>query len=459
MTIAARTCSPAWLLVFVAMVLTPLGAQAIPAFARKTGLSCSACHEAWPRLNEFGQQFRDNGYRLRRGKDAPTEQSPFYWPITFRTTTGYQWLRQTLQPADNHDPTMPAGTVTTQTGTFGFTGLDIHTAGTLGDKISFFITYTPGLKSSGFGLAPSDGNLESAWAGFHEIFGTTWLNVRVGKHALDLPEDEHRTLTLTQGYTSYHYHPAGSAVTFEHGNNQVGLELFGHDDLSRLRYSVSLVNANGAPLGNTFISSPLVWGHLQGRLHFNNDLLAGAKLGVFGALGWQPTAFETLTPTGGVPSPLVGSGFAHVPYRRLGGEAHLYFLSDIYPLTLTGVMTYGSEDQALISGVAPDGTAVSATSDASFIGWWAELSYTPMVNLVVLARAERLRVNNQGVATNPPNLSRLTTFTGALRYTMELTNRTEVALHLEVSSSTKVVDASGNDPNVLTGLAGIDFAF
>ena len=29
--------------------------RAIPAFARKYGLPCSACHTAWPELNNFGQ--------------------------------------------------------------------------------------------------------------------------------------------------------------------------------------------------------------------------------------------------------------------------------------------------------------------------------------------------------------------------------------------------------------------
>ena len=37
----------------------------IPAFARKYGLPCSACHTVWPQLNNFGQVFRDNGYRLK----------------------------------------------------------------------------------------------------------------------------------------------------------------------------------------------------------------------------------------------------------------------------------------------------------------------------------------------------------------------------------------------------------
>ncbi len=33
----------------------------IPAFARKYGLRCSACHTVWPELNAFGQRFKDNG--------------------------------------------------------------------------------------------------------------------------------------------------------------------------------------------------------------------------------------------------------------------------------------------------------------------------------------------------------------------------------------------------------------
>jgi hypothetical protein len=49
--------------------LTSQPVQAIPAFARKYGLPCSACHEAWPKLNNFGQVFRDNGYQLGNDKD------------------------------------------------------------------------------------------------------------------------------------------------------------------------------------------------------------------------------------------------------------------------------------------------------------------------------------------------------------------------------------------------------
>src|SRR5580704_19788952 len=60
-------------------------AYGIPAFARKYGLRCSDCHEAWPKLNNFGQTFKDNGYQLMAGRDAPIYQQPSYFPITFRT--------------------------------------------------------------------------------------------------------------------------------------------------------------------------------------------------------------------------------------------------------------------------------------------------------------------------------------------------------------------------------------
>src|SRR5690349_6242991 len=61
-------------------------ATALPAFARKYGLRCSACHEAWPMLNYFGQKFKDNGYQLMNDRDSPIWQNPSYWPATFRMT-------------------------------------------------------------------------------------------------------------------------------------------------------------------------------------------------------------------------------------------------------------------------------------------------------------------------------------------------------------------------------------
>src|ERR1700752_565597 len=75
----------ALLLVFL-VLSSSQNANALPAFARKYGLPCSACHESWPMLNYFGQKFKDNGYQLMNDRDAPIWQNPSYWPVTFRMT-------------------------------------------------------------------------------------------------------------------------------------------------------------------------------------------------------------------------------------------------------------------------------------------------------------------------------------------------------------------------------------
>ena len=43
-----------------ASALPPPGGsvRALPAFARKYGLPCSSCHQAWPMLSPFGQAFK-----------------------------------------------------------------------------------------------------------------------------------------------------------------------------------------------------------------------------------------------------------------------------------------------------------------------------------------------------------------------------------------------------------------
>src|SRR6202046_2971036 len=98
--------------------------NAIPAFARKYGLPCSACHTAWPELNNFGQVFRDNGYQLMNDRDSPIWQNPSYFPISFRITPN--WHRET---ANNQVFDGPGGAGTgigsvTQSG-FDLSGMDL----------------------------------------------------------------------------------------------------------------------------------------------------------------------------------------------------------------------------------------------------------------------------------------------------------------------------------------------
>jgi len=432
----------AFCLMIIGMGLFSPAALAVPAFARKTGLACSSCHEVWPRLNDFGQLFRDRGYRLERDRDAPVEQDGSYWPIALRTTVGYQWMRNTLVPTDT-------GTTDTTTGTFGFTGLDLFAAGNLGDRLSFLVVFTPGLAQSGFQLAPSnlDSDLESAFVGIHDI-GTSWVTLRVGKHAPDLPVDEHRTLTLTQGYNVYHFHPQGSHVTWEPGSNQNGIELYGHSDLSRVRYSFSLVNENDAEfVSSTFLANPVVWGHVQATQYLDNPLLAAVKLGAFGSVGWHASSALT-APTASGGGPIAGTGTNHKNHYRYGGEAHLYFLSTVNPLTLSAVVWGGTDDQALVDG---------AISDATFIGGFLEGVWTITPRVSLLGRYELIHPSGGADPAAGPVAGDVNTWTVTLRHTFELTSRTEAAVHLEFSRFNQ--DAGdGTSPSSYAALIGLDFS-
>src|SRR5271167_2622989 len=104
-------------------------ANALPAFARKYGLRCSACHESWPMLNYFGQKFKDNGYQLMNDRDAPIWQNPSYWPVTFRITP--IWHRvSTGKVAVDQGAGMDNAEARIEKSGFDLSGLDFHTGGT-----------------------------------------------------------------------------------------------------------------------------------------------------------------------------------------------------------------------------------------------------------------------------------------------------------------------------------------
>src|ERR1700726_3412130 len=154
-------------------------ASAIPAFARKYGLRCTSCHESWPVLNDFGRNFRDNGYQLRLGKDDVVTANPGYWPLAVHITPSYQFNTVTNQSTDQ-------GTKTLKSGGIADRPIDLLMAGVLAKDVSFLVV------PSGFA---SDGSaaLESYWADFSRVFAhSDWFNIRIGKHEVDLPSSPHR---------------------------------------------------------------------------------------------------------------------------------------------------------------------------------------------------------------------------------------------------------------------------
>ena len=60
-------------LLILFVLIIPTKSEAMPVFARKYNMSCVACHAAFPRLNEFGEQFVSDNYRLPNWKESTVE--------------------------------------------------------------------------------------------------------------------------------------------------------------------------------------------------------------------------------------------------------------------------------------------------------------------------------------------------------------------------------------------------
>ena len=419
-------------------VCWPSSSDAIPAFARKYSLACTACHEAWPKLNDFGRAFKDNGYRLQTGVDEPTDQPAGYWPVSLRTTPGYSYSTLSNQATDE-------GRRRIRTGGFESPEGDLLAGGTLGPKASFLAII------AGFG---EDGTaaFEAAFVRLNNLGGTSWLNLKLGKHEFDLPRSGHRSQTLTQGYLFYSHRPAGDANTleFDLAENQVGVELSGHDRGSRARYAVSLVTANGAPGSDSFLSSPVVYGHATRRVETGSRLLRQLRVGGFGAIGWSPTRFAADS-TGALGAEVAGTGRDNKLHSRAGGELALWFGPLATPVAVTAVAARGSE----VSELFADGK-----HDATWHGGFLLAEATPRLDLALFSRYDWVRNTRQALDDVAKDLGDEDAVTGGLRYTVSYSDRAEVAWHVEFTARrTRRVAADGLDLAAKTFFSGLDFAF
>src|SRR5208282_3721273 len=313
---------------FFLLLSTSQPANALPAFARKYGLRCSACHESWPMLNFFGQKFKDNGYQLMNDRDAPIWQNPGYWPVTFRITP--IWHRvSTNQVATDQSPTGAQKVTTTG---FDLSGLDFHTGGTLEKNFSFYV-----LPSSD---PTASFHFETVMARLDNIKDSSWFNVKLGKYELDNLLSEKRILTLTANggiYQLYHFIPQNDHNIFgQMGDNQLGLELMGHSYNDRTRYSVSLLSSNdgqvGLPYGEESYST-----FITGSQAFDAGRLGVDRVGFYVMAGEAATYYLT---SGGMP--IGGSGTQNKGYSREGFVGQFYF-GDHFDVT---VITQHGEDNA-----------------------------------------------------------------------------------------------------------------
>src|ERR1700722_307074 len=423
--------------------LPSISVRAIPAFARKYGLPCSACHTAWPELNNFGQVFRDHGYQLGDERDSPIWQNPSYFPVTFRMTP--QWHRESTNnlavdsiPGGGPASTLVSGKV--QQNGFDLSGMDLWTAGTLYRNISFSLL--PSADSTGAF------HFEAAWVRFDNLKGSSWFNVKVGKFEMDNLISEKRFLFLSGNgglYQIYHYDVPGSSNDFGYGDNQLGVELAGHSKNSYTRYSVAVLSSNDGNVGFTSGSGlPSHRGYdvnLSFSQAFNGGTLGLQRVGAFAFVGQRPTYYETSS-SGGAPVQLVGLG--NKTFYRIGVSGDFFLKKlEILPLFM-----YGHDNAYLGAGV-PSNTALPAGAQApAFVGGFLESHYYVSPQLVFFGRFEKINVAQQAFVNLgfPSDYGNVTAYSVGYRWYPIMFSRAGLAWHNEYSivRSNGFLPLSGN---------------
>ncbi len=168
------------LAVFITL-LSQVNASAIPAFARKYETSCTTCHVIYPKLNAYGEGFRNSGYRFIGNDEELVKQAdipmgadawkhvfphgtwpgalPRYVPLAIRGAFGAAyWPDEELRKSSFQTPWEAS----------------LYWGTTLGEKIS---TYGK--------INLDGGSLDRAFVRFNSIFGNTLgensFNIKVGK--------------------------------------------------------------------------------------------------------------------------------------------------------------------------------------------------------------------------------------------------------------------------------------
>lgn len=424
-------------------------AYGIPAFARKYGLACSACHEAWPMLNNFGQTFKDKGYQLGNGRDSPIYQEPAYWPVMFRVNPVWHRESNNRQAVDLVSGVPSSGQVESTVTTSGFDlgGVDMITAGTLYNNISFFVQPFIGNNSI---------QLSQAWARLDNLVGSHWLNLKLGKFELDEPISQERSLILnnTGGlYYNYFFTPLGDNNFFQGiGFTQLGVELMGHSDDDNTRYSIAMLsNSNGA---TNLPSNQAYDVYANFNRSFEVPRFGRQQVGVYGYLGESPTYYQT---SNGIPIP--GTGTGNRSFYRYGAYGHWFVDKfDFYTFYL-----HGSDNVFLgnsVPSTQPQNLPVGAVSPI-WNGGFVEAHYNPNPRWIVLGRYELSRMSRQANPTIRSDAGNLDSWTVGYRWYPIMSPRAGFAWMQEYSriNSAGAAPLSGKDDARNSYLMGFDFDF
>ncbi len=146
---------------FVGLLFRATRADAVPSFARQTGLACSACHTTIPELTPLGRQFKLNGYALRSLKTIDSKPGHASAPLSLLSELPLS-AQFTISNTETQKP-QPG----TQNGSFELPqSASLFLAGAIGDHVGGFIQVTYEDQADHF----SWDNTDIRWARDRKLF-------------------------------------------------------------------------------------------------------------------------------------------------------------------------------------------------------------------------------------------------------------------------------------------------
>src|SRR5471032_2880640 len=149
----------AWIFqLLLSAVLAPPMAQAVPSFARQTGMACEACHTVFPELTHFGRMFKANAFTLDNLKQVrdidSTKQEMLSLaklpPLAAMIQVSETWLNSPL-------PDGTGGPGHSQTSTVGFPQqLSLFYAGKVAPHVGAMIQLTYANDAGTIGIDNTD---------------------------------------------------------------------------------------------------------------------------------------------------------------------------------------------------------------------------------------------------------------------------------------------------------------
>ncbi len=268
------------IIIILPQLVLPVTSEAMPVFARKYDMSCVACHAAFPRLNKFGEYFRDNNMKLPNWRDTTVQAGdsrlalPSIVPLAIRAQAYVQG-----RSGESIDPV----TGDSEQASTDFQSpylVKLLSSAPLSDHISYYF----------YGIfAEKGGNgeviIEDAWFRHDDMFGSG-VGMMLGQFQISDMMFARETRMPFQDFMIYRM----AGITYDRG-------LLFDRSFGNFDFGFGLVNGNGIE-ANLRINSP---GYKRPDKMFDNNSgksvfgrigtdVGSASFGLFGLLGDQANA-------------------------------------------------------------------------------------------------------------------------------------------------------------------------